>query len=510
MERESIALLGIPVDNLTMNEALNTIFHMTESYAVDKIPKYVATVNVDFIVNTLSWRAGRSRHPELLDILRHADLVTPDGMPVIWASRLMDSPLRERVSGSDMVPEIAQRASKTGKSLFLFGGESGTAEKAAKKLLSKYPGLRIVGTHSPEVATVGEEILDSSEKDREIVKKINDSKADILMIALGNPKQEIWFARNRNALKIPVSIGIGGTFGFITGEVARAPVWMQRNGLEWVYRIIQDPGRLWKRYFTGLLKLCTNIIHPIIIHKLLKTTISCKSILRKIHNCPAPELEIRKDLAILTMPELMTRESLSIIKTRLKYLNEYRLLFDFKDTIYMDLYAMGFITGICRDFSRMKKSFYLTGIRARIIGLLKYNRIWDICEKRYIDNPELIPIQINSNDESSFYFTTVSDPGAFRMELHGRLDAANISKLDIPKITEFIGNKNCIMNLKNLRFIDSTGLIFFLKIKKHLSAYNRTPIMCNVNEDVMQIFNITKLINLFKIMPDFYVDKPLI
>jgi N-acetylglucosaminyldiphosphoundecaprenol N-acetyl-beta-D-mannosaminyltransferase len=195
LKRECISVLGIPIDNLTMTEAIDSVFRMIDDYRDGDTPKYVATVNVDFITNTISWRSERPRHPELLDILRHADLVTADGMPVVWISRLMDSPLKERVTGSDMLPFISKRAAELNKSIFLFGARPGIADNAAKILMERYPGLKIAGTYSPDITTEGEAMLDSIEEDKKIVNMINQSGADILFIGLGNPKQEIWFNR---------------------------------------------------------------------------------------------------------------------------------------------------------------------------------------------------------------------------------------------------------------------------------------------------------------------------
>lgn len=505
MIRDAISLMGIPVDNVTTSEALDRIFGMTAAFKNDNTPRYVATVNVDFIVNTLSWRTDHSRHPELLDILRRADLVTADGMPVVWASKIMNSPLKERISGSDMIPELAERSVKLGKSLFLFGGAPGLAEEAADKLMSRYPGLRIAGTYSPDIATEGEAILDSAEEDRELIKKINESGADILLIGLGNPKQEIWFERNRNALNVPVSIGVGGSFGFITGSVARAPEWMQKNGLEWIYRIYQDPGRLWKRYFNGFFKFGACILFPLIFHKIGRTIIQFQQHGKELKKEIEINVRSRERTVKLNMPYEVTRESVKGIKDLIPLFKESFLIIDFKNTMHMDLYAMGFLANAWKHSMSRKSPLYLTGANPFLTRLLKYNRLWDILGKLQHDklDEKLIDENKVSNDNSSFHYTTDSDEDSFRIELHGRLDAANISKLDIPELIKIIGAKNCIVNLRNLKFIDSTGLIFFLKIKKHLSIHNKIPVMCNANEDILQIFNITKLLDLFKIIPDF-------
>lgn len=501
MARDTISLMGIPIDNVTMSDTITQIFGMVNAYKKDNIPRYVATANVNFIVNTLSWKTNHSRHPELLDILRRTHLVTADGMPLVWASKIMDSQIKERVAGSDMVPRISEEAAKLNKSIFLFGGEPGVADKASEILKSSYPGLHIAGTYSPMVTTEGEAILTSAEEDKVIVNKINESEADILFIGLGNPKQEIWFERNKNSLNVPVSIGIGGSFSFITGDIARAPGWMQRNGLEWIFRIFQDPRRLWKRYCNDLIKLGICILFPIFFHKIGNLIVKFRQHKKNFQKNIGLKVWSKEKTVIFNMPGMVTRESIANTKELIPSFNESALIINFKNTVHMDLYGMGFLVSIWKHSLNHKRAVFLTCINPFLRRLLKYNRLWDICGKLHHDSPETLIEGMNiHNTKSSFYYTTDSDEDMFKINLYGRLDTENISKLDIEELIKVIGKKDCILNLKNLKFIDSTGLIFFLKIKKHLSAHNKTPIMCNVEEDILQIFNITKISDLFKVV----------
>ena len=145
-------------------------------------------------------------------------------------------------------PEEAEEAAKKGKTLFFLGGRDGVAGHAARILKSIYPNLNVVGVSSPYIPIEGRELLWAEDEDRMIAKQINESGADILLIGFGNPKQEIWFERNRNRLNVPVSIGVGGTFEFISGITSRAPLWMQKMGMEWFFRLCMEPKRLLKRY----------------------------------------------------------------------------------------------------------------------------------------------------------------------------------------------------------------------------------------------------------------------
>lgn len=189
---------------------------------------------MDFLVKA-------NQDPALLAILQATDLITADGMPLVWASRLLGLPLKERVTGADMVPLLAQRAAEKGYSIFFYGAAPGIAQRAAQILAEKFPGLTVAGWYSPPFS---KDIQLTSEARNLIL----GSQPDILFVALGNPKQEKWIASFKEQLPVPVMIGVGGTLDFVTGTIRRAPLWMQRSGLEWFFRFLQEPKRLWKRY----------------------------------------------------------------------------------------------------------------------------------------------------------------------------------------------------------------------------------------------------------------------
>ncbi|MRR14778.1 glycosyltransferase, partial [archaeon] len=272
MNRTPVVILGIPIDSFPLEETIGYIFHLVDGYEQDERPRLVCTVNLDLISNTLSWSLKKSRHPELLSILRNSDLVTADGMPVLWASRFLGQALHERVTGADLVPLLCRECAQKGKSVFFLGGRGDSARDASMVLTERYPGLIIAGCESPFVHTEGIELSHAYGDDDAIVDRINASKADILLIAFGNPKQEIWFARNRHRLKVPVSIGVGGTFDFITGTIARAPEWMRRSFLEWLFRITRDPRTILKRYFIDFIKFGIMIWPSVLMYQYMKRT----------------------------------------------------------------------------------------------------------------------------------------------------------------------------------------------------------------------------------------------
>ena len=240
---ESKVGVGEQIDNFhspTPTQNSNSILQLKTPTPTRK-PAFVATLNVDFVANAVSgWPFGGN--DELWGYLRNADFVTADGMPIVLLSRLLRRGLPARVTGADMVPAICRRCAEEGLKVYVLGGDKDAVAEAFAKL-----GVKCLAGHDDAAVKL-------DEQQPEIVERINAAKPDILFVALGNPKQELWMGRNASKLDVGAMVGIGGTFNFIAGRVKRAPKWMQKSGLEWVYRIIQEPGRLWRRYAYGLVK----------------------------------------------------------------------------------------------------------------------------------------------------------------------------------------------------------------------------------------------------------------
>lgn len=226
-----VALLGIPFDPVTLPEAVDRIDAMI---AADS-PHYVVTANVDFLVQA-------QRDTELRRILVDADLVLCDGTPLVWASRWLGNSLPGRAAGSDLVPLLLQRAAVRGWKIFILGGATGVADKAAAHIAGAYPTLPPIARYSPPFRPL--ELMDHAD----IAARIAAAKPDLLLVSFGCPKQEKWISRNYRTLGVPVAVGVGATVDFLAGQVRRAPRWMQRTGLEWLFRLGQEPKRLFRRY----------------------------------------------------------------------------------------------------------------------------------------------------------------------------------------------------------------------------------------------------------------------
>lgn len=224
--------MNTEVDNLTMDETLEAIDLLIQK---DK-NAYVVTPNVDHIVQL-------ERGGEIVDVYKNADLILTDGKPLIWISRWYKTPIKQKISGSDLFPLLCEMAARKNYKMFFLGAAEGVAAKAAENLMKKYEGLNVVGTYSPPFGF---------ERDNNEMKKIEDmiikSKPHILIVGLGCPKQELFMYHNREKLGVPISLGLGASLDFEAGNVKRAPKWMSEHGFEWLYRLLHDPKRLAKRY----------------------------------------------------------------------------------------------------------------------------------------------------------------------------------------------------------------------------------------------------------------------
>jgi len=234
-----IKFLNTHIDSLTMSEVVDEI----DKLIAKKQCSYVVTPNIDHIVLM-------EKDTEFAEIYQNADLVVADGKPLIWISKLIGTPIIEKISGSDLFPRMCEMAAKKGYSIFILGAAEGIADKAAYNLKRKYPGLNIVGTYSPPMGFEKE-----NRELAQIADKIKSAKPDVLAVSLGSPKGEKFVYNHLSEYNVFLGISIGATIDFEAGNVKRAPKWMAKHGLEWLFRITQDPKRLIKRYWNDALKI---------------------------------------------------------------------------------------------------------------------------------------------------------------------------------------------------------------------------------------------------------------
>ena len=250
MQHHRVDILGTPVSSLTMDE----LFRDWET-VIQKGEK--AQVCITPVNSILAARAAA----RVQEIYQHADYVLCDGVPVKWASNFLGDPIKERITGLDVLPRIFPFAALKNFSIFLLGASPGVAETLKGVMEAKHPGIKIVGTFVPPFRAVF-----SDEENEEMIEAINAVKPDILLVSLTAPKQDIWIAENLEKLDTRLAIGIGGAFEVAAGMIQRAPLWMQKSGLEWFYRFLQEPKRMFRRYFVE-----APVFIPLIIQQKIST-----------------------------------------------------------------------------------------------------------------------------------------------------------------------------------------------------------------------------------------------
>lgn len=232
---DTVELFGMTFSDVTFEELCTLLADRIDK----KLPGYIVTPNVDHVCQVQSDPAFRQAYDD-------AWLVLVDGMPIIWASRLFGCALSTKLSGSDLLPQLCEFAADRGYSVFLLGAAEGVADQASENLRRLYPGLIIAGTHSPPMG-----FDQDPDENAKALQAIREARPDLCFTAMGAPRQEVWLHSNHRESGALVSIGVGAALDFAAGLLKRAPLWMQRSGLEWVWRLCQEPRRLWRRYLVN-------------------------------------------------------------------------------------------------------------------------------------------------------------------------------------------------------------------------------------------------------------------
>lgn len=237
------AVWGVDFDVVTHEQTIQYI----DQRIRDGRPGYVITANLQYVTLT-------DQKPDLRQINQQADLILADGMPIVWRSRFTQTPLPERIAGSDIIYSLAELAAEQCYRIFFLGGAEGVAAETADTLAKLYPGMTVAGVETPPFRTL------SPDEDRAMAERIRDSRPDILLAALGQPYGERWIHRWLEVLDVPVCIQVGGSFNFVTNRIVRCPPWLATIGLEWTWRLACEPRRLAGRYAVNILFLMKSLL----------------------------------------------------------------------------------------------------------------------------------------------------------------------------------------------------------------------------------------------------------
>ena len=341
-----IAILGVPIDNLSMDETIEAMDRLIETDGFHQ----VATANVDFLMKAIV-------DDELMDILHRCDLVLPDGMPLVWASRFMGTPLKERVAGADLLPRLSELSQRKQRRMFLLGATEERSTAAAAWIHRNYPGALIAGRYSPPFGSIDD--MDHGH----ILNLIEEASVDILLVAFGNPKQEKWLAMHRSRLHVPLCIGVGASLDFLSGTHLRAPSWMQKAGLEWLHRFYKEPGRLGSRYAGNAL----GVLRHLSLQMLAVSTQPRSSALSRI------SLFQEDQALVVTLVGQFTGAVVEEFEQALSQSSEINssLVLDLHLTTSIGADAMGFLVDLSSRMRDRNHEIWLVGMRPSLRRLFR-------------------------------------------------------------------------------------------------------------------------------------------
>lgn len=231
---KSVDICDVPVSSVNIGQACEII----DGWIHERKKVYICVAPASTIVDSQSDAAYKK-------VLDGADMITPDGMPLVWVAKLMGDKNIARTYGPDLMMALCEKGQENGYKHYLYGGEESTCSLLKNVLKKKFPNINITGHYAPPFRPL------HAREDKEVIEGINRLNPDILWVGLGSPKQDYWMYEHREKLNVPVIIGVGAAFDFIAGIKKQAPRWMQRCGLEWLFRLCSEPRRLWKRYLVG-------------------------------------------------------------------------------------------------------------------------------------------------------------------------------------------------------------------------------------------------------------------
>ena len=463
----TVVILGIPFHNVSFDEAVAWALQRIRS----RQPGYIATANMDFVMQ--SWR-----DPELQRILLEADLVVADGIPIVWLSALLGPRLKARVTGSDLVPLLAQMARDEGFSIYNLGGAAGVPEKAAAALVRRFPGLRLAGCYSPPWAPLLE--MDHAT----ILAKLQAANPDLLLVAFGAPKQEKWVSLHVRQWKVPLAIGVGGSLDFLAGVQKRAPRIVQRLAMEWFWRMCSDPPRLVGRYLRNIAFFFQALFRLQLIFW------------QKDH--PQPGIEPHSPLHSMAQVEpfvpLTDAAQAEAFCARIAERPADRpVVLDLAGRPWLSSLEQGALLRLTTRLRRRQQPCILAGAGSRVRNMLAWCHLTNYLE--VAGTNEDLCTRIASWSASTRQPRIQSDPsGRTTVPMPAELTAANLDtfRLMIDDCAIFHRSRERVLDASATRFIDSSSIGYFIRLKKQASEQDCTLFMTGVQPSVRRILHIAR------------------
>jgi len=459
--RDLVVIAGVPFDNLDMDETLA----LAEEFIRDRRPRLIATANVNFVVKAQD-------DPEFRDIVRRADVVTADGMPILWAARLLGHPLKARVTGSDMTPALLELAARRDYSVFFLGGGQGVGQIVLDRLALQYPNLRAFA-YSPQFTP----LLEMAHED--VLAAVRARKPDMLFVSLGAGKAEKWVNMHLAELNVPVCIGVGATIDFLAGRVRRAPPWMGKIGLEWLFRLLQEPRRLFGRYVGDAVGFARAFV-PQWLHA------------RRIRRAPSEPAAARSFAAAgQTVVALTGRLDASnrdqLVRLGMPPLERGEpVVLDMAGVQFLDSAGLGALVVLGKKALERDAALVAARPSAAVLESLRLARLGDFLPVLPTLEAALAAV---AKPQPSGLAAVALAGNSLRVALAGRLDARSAPTLRealATRLAEAEGAEELLLDLSDVTFLDSSGINVFIIVQKQLSQSGRSLRVVAVSPPVRQ------------------------
>lgn len=470
----TVVLLGIPFHDVTMKEVLGRVDAIVRA----RQPSYFVTANLDFAKQT-------SEDVELQRILLEADLVLCDGTPLVWFSRVQGRPLRERVAGSDLVPQLARHAEERGYRLFFLGGTEESLELALERVRREYPKLKEVGGYAPPFAPLQE--MDN----KTIVQRVMEFRPDILLVSFGCPKQEKWIYMHYRRLGVPLSMGVGATVDFLAGKFLRAPKWVADAGMEWVVRLVQEPRRLGGRYWKDFWFLVKQSVREYAaLRRRPKEGVGSK---------PAGVFpETKKTKSDIKIQYLIWSGELTAggkHKLPAPHFQEPVIL-DLSGVTQVDSRGLGYLLRLVRRAWAAGKPCCLLTPSEKLAELLEVTRLWRVLPvvESMEEAMELIERELAHGPMRSVHGESAD---TLVMKMPPRLAVDTIEACGRAVRDEWERGtelKRLVLDLSDTRFMDSSGLGFLISTMRHVRKRAGAELeLVNLSENIRNVIRIARL-----------------
>lgn len=502
MNYDISVILGIPIEDLDLNETVHQVFALTDAFAADGRPRLAATVTPDTFINLRAWVKKQAAAHALMDTLRRSDLLIPVGAPIAWAARILGIEMNHRIRSGEFFQQVLETAAAREKSIFLLGTKQSVLKAMADRMQKAVPGLVLAGMEIPSVMPEPDWDEETMEADFTVIESINGSGADLLFLDLSDPDIGIWFEKFRHRLFVPLTLIIPGGRTLMKDTNIRAAEPDRRRAVGNLLAPFTRTWRLWLRIYHSIFVFGLTIL-PLILYQKYR-----RVLFRILHTRPAfPAIssEVSKSgtgstIRIITMPDPMDASVIGDIKDDIKRMSQLspKAIFDFSNVNFIDSSGLGLILSLWRMATAENREIFFIGIKPAVYRLFKLSRTLDFFGNRMCGSlDDVLAILRRRADFTTFYYLAIIRGEAVLFHMFGELDAAGMMDLDTDSLLEAIGSRNTILNLTALNFVDSAGVILFIKIQRHISRHGKHCILCGLQEHVRQIFKIVRIDQLF-------------